>query len=244
MTTTSIIDQKEVQVLNDEGTEITYRFRLEHAGDVYSMFVSAAGVGQKLKETDHHTALVLMAQAEMIEQGLHVVEDKDPEFMKDIERFHQFFGLEWKGTPHVFDPKLFEFREKFIDEETQEYRDEQPGLIEALTSDDGKPDHRRIAMGLHQQLDARVDHAYVLLGAAYLQFGRKIFNEAWRRVQAANMQKKRVDKPGLSKRGFDEFDVVKPEGWRPPDHHDLVRDHAHQVYRHQAEEAEVNGANR
>lgn len=183
-------------------------------------------------DCDSHTKKVLQAQADMIKQGLHVRNlDDVPDMMGDIERFHQKFGLEYNGKPRILEPELFDFRKKFIEEEHTEWAEEQVGLVVALTSDDGDPDHRRIALGLHQQLDALVDLTYVTLGAAYLQFGRRIFNEAWRRVQAANMKKVRCEREGDSKRGST-FDVIKPEGWEAPDHHDLVKDHAHIRYRH------------
>lgn len=240
----SVIDEREVQVLNEAGDELVYRFRLEHAEEVCTMFTLAANCSGKvtrLKEADHHIAMVLMAQADMIEKGLHVSGVRAPDMMLDIERFHQRFGLEYLGKPRILEPELFSFRDKFITEEHTEWSDEQTGLVEALTGDDGSPDHRRIALGLHQQLDALVDLVYVALGAAYLQFGAEVFHEAWRRVQAANMAKVRAQSADESKRGST-FDVVKPEGWMPPDHHDLVREHAHIQYRHQVE-PELNGAN-
>lgn len=49
------------------------------------------------------------------------------------------------------------------------------------------------------------------------------FNEAWSRVQRANMAKVRTARPEDSKRGSG-FDVVKPPGWTAPDHSDLVSD--------------------
>lgn len=180
-------------------------------------------------EEDRQTANVLRAQAEMIRQGLHE-QDPHPDMMGDIERFHQKFGLEYNGKPRILDKALFTFRRGFMQEELDEYSEEQAGLEVALKSDNGLPDNRRIALGLHQQLDALVDEVYVVLGTAYLQFGRKIFNAAWDRVQSANMAKVRCEKEGDSKRGST-FDVIKPEGWTPPDHHDLVRDHAHITYR-------------
>lgn len=234
----STIDEKEVQVINEAGDEITYRFRLEHAEEVCAMFVSAAdasGRSLKMMDADHHMTHVLMAQAEMVEQGLHVRGVRAPDMMLDIEAFHQKFGLEYNGKPRILEPELFEFRKKFMLEELEEWADEQMGLVQALTEDDGKPDHRRVAMGLHQQLDALVDLTYVVLGAAYLQFGSEVFHEAWRRVQTANMAKVRAQTADESKRDST-FDVVKPQGWTPPDHHDLVRDHAHIQYHHQAEE--------
>jgi len=232
----SIIDQQEVVVESADGKTITYRFQLERADDVFTMLVSAAdstGNSIRLRDGDHYVGMVLMAQANMIEQGLHIKEH-GPDVMEDIVKFHQKFSLEYHGKPRMLEPELFDFRSRFLEEELTEWREEQVGLIEALTSDDGKPDHRRVALGLHQQLDALVDLVYVAVGTAYLQFGRKIFNEAWRRVQAANMSKIRAENAGLSKRGS-AFDVVKPEGWQAPDHHDLVKDHAHIPFRQSGE---------
>lgn len=231
----SIIDDRKIEVVSSDGKEIAYRFRLEHAGDVCTMFIRHADGGD-LRTVDHTIATILRAQAEMIEMGLHVVDHKAPNLMLDIEHFHQFFGLEYNGKPRMLEPAMFNFRDKFIVEEHTEWREEQAGLVEALTSDDGKPDHRRIALGLHQQLDALVDLVYVTLGAAYLQFGVEVFHEAWRRVQAANMKKVRCEAEGDSKRGST-FDVIKPQGWEAPDHHDLVKDHAHIPYRHTAPSA-------
>jgi len=232
--TKSVIDEQEIQILNSDGDEIKYRFRLETAGDVVTMFIRAADQANKAlghREADHYISAVLRGQGAMIEQGLHIRDHNAPDLMVDIEKFHQKYGLEYRGKPRILDPELFNFRDKFITEEHTEWQDEQPGLIEALTADNGSADHRRIALGLHQQLDALVDLVYVTLGAAYLQFGAEVFHEAWRRVQAANMSKVRCENAGDSKRGSI-FDVIKPQGWTPPDHHDLVKDHAHSVYRH------------
>ncbi len=221
---------KEIEVLSEDGSTIAYSFKLEEGADVCRMLIRAAG-HDTIKGADHPIAMVLMAQADMIEKGLHLTEDLNaPDMMGDIEKFHQKFGLEYSGKPRMLEPELYSFRDQFMGEEHKEWRDEQPDLIEALTSDDGKPDHRRITMGLHQQLDALVDLCYVALGTAYLQFGRRIFNDAWHRVQAANMAKIRCEREGDSKRGST-FDVIKPEGWLPPDHHDLVKDHAHLPFR-------------
>jgi hypothetical protein len=55
-------------------------------------------------------------------------------------------------------------------------------------------------------------HGYVEAHAHGLGFN---FEEAWRRVQEANMQKVRTARVVDSARGST-FDVVKPEGWTPP----------------------------
>lgn len=230
-----IEEQIVVEDITGEDGEVTFEFKLEEAEDVCRMFISAStaagrrGLG--------YVGRVLQAQAEMIAKGLHIRGLDAPDMMFDIEAFHQKFGLEYSGKPRMLEPDLFEFRKKFIEEEFNEWVSEQEDLIQALTADDGHPDHRRVAMGLHQQLDALVDLTYVVLGAAYLQFGPHVFHEAWKRVQAANMSKVRAQTADESKRGST-FDVVKPVGWMPPDHHDLVKDHAHIEYKHGvAEEA-------
>lgn len=57
--------------------------------------------------------------------------------------------------------------------------------------------------------------------AANCAFYNFPFVEAWRRVQLANMSKVRATSADQSKRGST-FDVVKPPGWEPPSHTDLV----------------------
>lgn len=231
--------EQTLEIEVEGGEKVTYEFKLEEAEDVCRMLVSASGVADR--RGLGYVGQVLRAQAEMIAQGLHVKGLDAPDMMIDIQDFHQKFGLEYNGKPRMLEPDLFGFRKKFMEEELKEWDDEQQLLVEALTADDGNPDHRRIAMGLHQQLDALVDLTYVVLGTAYLQFGPEVFHEAWKRVQAANMAKVRAQTADESKRGST-FDVVKPQGWTPPDHHDLVRDHAHIQYRHEAE-SEVIGTN-
>lgn len=121
---------------------------------------------------------------------------------KDIQDFHEKFGLGYDQGPRALDRELHKFRQAFMQEELDEYE-------AAHEADD-----------LEGQLDALVDLAYVLLGTAYLQ--GLPFAEAWRRVHEANMAKVRVERAEDSKRGST-FDVVKPEGWTAPDHSDLVK---------------------
>ena len=111
----------------------------------------------------------------------------------DIREFHEKFGMEYEGKPRKLSPELLEFRVNFMKEELLEY-------LQSTT--------------LHDQLDALVDLTYVVLGTAYLQGFP--FEEAWARVHAANMKKVK----GPSERS-DKFDVIKPEGWTPPDLTDL-----------------------
>lgn len=216
------------EVMSEDGTTITYEFKLEQAADVCRLLTSAGNLA--LKQQDHHIAMVLMAQAGMIKQGLHIRDIDAPDIMGDITAFHQKFGLEYSGKPRALEGELHNFRLNFMHEELDEYLEEQHGLIQSIKDND----HRKTALHLHQQLDALVDLVYVAVGTAYLQFGPDVFNEAWRRVQTANMAKERCEVPSDSKRGTT-FDVIKPAGWEAPDHHDLVKDHAHIPYRHEGE---------
>lgn len=124
-----------------------------------------------------------------------------PGAMDMIEEFHKKFRLASASKPKVLTRGLYEFRTALMQEELDEYHD-------AYKKKD-----------LEGQLDALVDLVYVVLGTAYIQ--GLDFNEAFRRVHEANMKKKRVENIEDSKRKSS-FDVVKPEGWEPPDLGDLV----------------------
>jgi hypothetical protein len=74
---------------------------------------------------------------------------------------------------------------------------------------------------LEDAADALADLVYVALGTAHLM--GLPFNAVWDEVQRANMMKERAtgaDDP-RSKRGHG-FDVVKPEGFRPPNHTGII----------------------
>lgn len=118
--------------------------------------------------------------------------------LKDIEAFHLKYGLAYNGQPRMLDEKTSSFRAGFIEEELDEY-------ILADTMED--------------KFDALIDLVYVALGTAYLHGFN--FEEGWNRVHSANMKKVRATQADQSKRGSSQ-DVVKPEGWEPPDLRDLV----------------------
>lgn len=153
--------------------------------------------------------------------------------VRDIEEFHKKFGLTYDGKPRALPGDLLGFRRRFMTEELEEYNDSAalaldtaqrirreasatPTLLDEL--------HKSLADDLELSLDALVDLVYVALGTAY--FHGFNFKEAWTRVHAANMKKERVAKADDSKRNSI-YDVVKPPGWKPPSHRDLVEDNAH-----------------
>jgi predicted HAD superfamily Cof-like phosphohydrolase len=219
---------------DEEGEELaSFSFILTEAEDVRHMLILAANH----KSRDKRIEAVLRAQADMIMQGLHIRNMEEvPDMMGDIVAFHQKFGQEYLGKPRSLksegqgDDTIYHFRSKFMQEEKDEYDDEQSLLDEKIA----KHDEQGIAHHLELQLDALIDLVYVVLGTAYLQYGAKIFNEGWRRVHYANMQKIRADmadEDATDSGRKKTFDIVKPKGWVAPSHLDLVEDHAHLIYR-------------
>jgi predicted HAD superfamily Cof-like phosphohydrolase len=113
---------------------------------------------------------------------------------QDIKDFHEKFGLVYDGPARSLPEDLASFRLNFMIEETDEY------ILAEKRAD---------------QLDALVDLVYVAMGTAYLHGFD--FDEAWKRVHTSNMGKVR----GASARS-EGYDVIKPEGWKPPYLGDLV----------------------
>lgn len=129
-------------------------------------------------------------------------------FLNDVTEFHERFAMTYDGPPR---PE--------IDLPTEiETDDEQSRRIAHLREeiDEYEDDIGRSTVSV---LDSIVDLLYVTMGAAYLHgFTPAMLDEAWNRVHAANMRKVR----GPSGKRGSQFDVVKPEGWVPPDLTDIV----------------------
>jgi len=118
----------------------------------------------------------------------------------DVGEFHQKFGLHQTNdtTPHpmAVPKELFDFRVKFMEEELKEFKD-------------------AAAEGDHAGMfDALMDLTYVACGFAHLM--GYPWQEGWDLVQTANMSKVRAQRSEESERGGI-WDVVKPEGFQPPD---------------------------
>lgn len=145
-----------------------------------------------------------------------------PDFLLDIIEFHEKFGIAYDGKPRVLPFDLADFRSKFNEEELKEWRQHAGAALIDLADTPSMIRYR-----LEEMLDAHVDQFYVLLGTVYLQGLLPMFEEAWRRVHAANMAKVRAQPDGSDSKRGSAYDVVKPEGWVAPDHSDLVEDHAH-----------------
>lgn len=116
----------------------------------------------------------------------------------DVILFHiKYDHTTLVGPNDTFDdPARMGFREKFLAEELDEFRE-------------GLDEHDMIKVA-----DALVDLVYVAMGTAY---GLGLpWQELWEEVQKANMRKVRAKNASESKRGS-AADVIKPEGWQPPD---------------------------
>lgn len=115
----------------------------------------------------------------------------------DVLAFQQKFQVPRAKAPAFLDQQAFEFRLKVLQEELNEFKDSHE------------------AGDMHGAADALVDLAYGLHGTA-LMMGLP-WPRLWEEVQRANMAKERASHAGQSKRG-PALDVIKPEGWKVPDH--------------------------
>lgn len=126
-------------------------------------------------------------------------DDFDP--VQDVREFHEKFDLTYDGPPREIPPEMGDLRDRQIAEEVRE-------LLDAVDN--------------ASRLDARVDLVYFIIGTCYLQGWN--FREAWRRVHAANLKKRRAKPDGSNSKRGSGFDVIKPEGWEHPDLSDLVNE--------------------
>lgn len=133
----------------------------------------------------------------------------------DVLAFQYKFGvLPSVNVPHLPSPDVVDFRIKFLQEELNEFRDAvaENNLVKAV--------------------DALLDLTYVVNGTALLMgLNPKCWEECWDEVQRANMKKVRATDASdpRSKRGH-RLDVVKPSGWSPPEHLDILKSHGMGTY--------------
>lgn len=226
----SRFEEQRIELTDPDTDEVVAAFvmRMDEVTDARHMMISSASVAGK--QRDHHVEMVLKCQADMISKGLHLREIDFPDLIGDVNAFHEKYkqiDAALYGVARALPADLFDFRVKFHDEETDEYRDEQETLVNAME----REDHREIVNSLELQLDALCDAVWVVLGTADLQFGKKIFYEAWKRVVKANMAKVlATEDPNAKDSGRDaKYDIRKPAGWTPPDHRDLVQDYLRPV---------------
>ena len=121
---------------------------------------------------------------------------------EDVVKFADKFGIPRLAKPGLLDDNTFCFRVGHLREEVEEF-------TEAHCDGD-----------LEAAADALADLVYVAIGTAVCM--GIPWDRVWDEVQRANMEKVRARTAGDSKRG-NALDVVKPAGWRKPDHSWLVR---------------------
>lgn len=152
-------------------------------------------------------------------------------YYDDVGDFHRKFTLPNfpSDKPEVPSFDVLRFRSRFLLEELAEFF-ESCGIIGpgATLRSIGKSietlDDSIIFPGnqdLHKAADALADLVYVALGTAH--FMGLPFDAVWAEVQRANMQKERAvgdHDPRSTRRS--RLDVVKPEGWTPPNHNDAI----------------------
>jgi predicted HAD superfamily Cof-like phosphohydrolase len=152
-------------------------------------------------------------------------------YFDDVGAFHEKFGLPASRDPvppHPLDPDVFLYRFKFMLEELAEFAQARGAeawsgrikeLMATLVVEEVDPEGGDA--GLADGADALADLVYVALGTAHMM--RLPFDQVWAEVQRANMAKERASsaRDKRSKRGH-ALDVVKPDGWRGPDHWPLL----------------------
>lgn len=147
----------------------------------------------------------------------------------DIAAFHTKFELRYDGEPRELDDDMALFRIGFMCEELAEYAQASGyvNISRALNEihqfiKDGKRwmVNKVELRDVEKQFDSLIDLVYVALGTSYLHGFD--FDEGWRRVQAANMAKVRVEADLQGSTRGSKYDVVKPRGWKPADLSDLV----------------------
>jgi predicted HAD superfamily Cof-like phosphohydrolase len=115
-------------------------------------------------------------------------------------------------------------------EELDEWNQSARALADEMTKAPEYRDGETINRNLELSLDAIVDLMYVVLGTAYMQGFFPVLEEAWKRVQKANMSKiKKLKGDGTEQESGRNpiYDVVKPANFVPPSHLDLVTNNAH-----------------
>ena len=124
---------------------------------------------------------------------------KDIKYLYDII-FKDKPECRYDGMPRLLPEKATVTRVIMMQEELNEY-------IEASENRD-----------LEAILDALIDLMVFTVGAVYLHGLSDIFEEAWYRVQNANLKKFAGDKGRGST-----CDMIKPNGWNPPMFGDLLK---------------------
>ncbi len=189
--------------------ELTRRYDLwamQHANHIYR-------IGDSMED------VASMIEAMMFGSNAEPINSFNP--WGDMVDFHTKFDLAYNGKPRQLPADIAKFREGFMGEELEEYLTARHSADSALLVGNDEAD---FIHNLELEADALVDLCYVAIGTAYLHGFD--FPQMWQRVHDANMKKVRATAAEQSLRGSTQ-DVIKPAGWEPPKHTDLIEDHEH-----------------
>lgn len=227
------IDPKATQyerfnLFEDEDIVGTIVFCVTEVDDIRHLLIKGKASPGKNDEVFLQVKRVLESQAEIMTQGLHRNNAPLIDFLGDVITFHRKFAQFPNSLDsHLLPEDLFDFRAKFHLEESQEYKNSGEAIYAILETGQGPPiaeERRHIVKHLADQLDAVCDALFVIFGTVDIQFDRATLYSAWRRVMSKNMQKVRAYAEGDDRSKRDsKFDIVKPAGWTPPDHTDLIK---------------------
>ena len=155
----------------------------------------------------------------------------------DVGAFHRKFGLPYTTTgeygPREVPQEVIRFRIQFMLEELLEFV---RGAGGRLVPEYDPIDHHLTGFGVEfnsdevdhvETFDALIDLVYVALGTVHL-FGYP-WHWGWNSVQQANMRKVRAFEDGSNSKRGSRFDVVKPEGWEPPNIAGILRNFGWEV---------------
>lgn len=148
--------------------------------------------------------------------------------------FHRKFGF---PEPKKVTTKYSKMRLNFLLEELVE-TGKAAGYELVLSNKNGKDEikfvkNRKMKVDLNEYVDGITDLLYVVLGTAAMSGLSKVdcrtpgysvrkMTVAFLNVHKANMEKIPVKSAKQSKRGT-KFDMHKPEGWKKPDHSELLK---------------------
>ena len=122
-------------------------------------------------------------------------------YFKDVKAFHEKFDLRYDGPPRMLSPEEQGFRWRFLNEELGEVK-------EALLDKD-----------IAQVAGELADVIWIACGLAH-RMGINL-DAHWSAIREANMAKVKSSEANPGKRGSS-MDIVKPEGWKRPNHAEIL----------------------
>lgn len=126
---------------------------------------------------------------------------------RDVEQFHDKFGLHTPRLANLPDQETHLFRMNFLHEEL------------------GETENAYLEGNISGYVDGLLDLIYVAYGTLLMAgIDAATINACWNAIQRANMSKERASHSDDARSTRkNSLDVVKPEGWEPPDIEGILR---------------------